>query len=252
MNPGPMSPGQSSPAGESRTNGSQTMSPPPAGAAVDADLFDAAYFTANYRNYAAQNPDRKLGFYRRLLTARLAATQPLPVLDVGCGLGAWLAHLDRHTGWQLHGTDLSAWAIERVRATLPRVDVRVASATDHPFPPQTFAAVTACDVIEHVPDRDAAAGAIATMLRPDGWFLFVVPVYDGLSGPLIRHLDRDPTHVHKHARAEWIDWAGRFFDVVDWQGTLRYLLPGGVYLHVPTRLGRRHTPAIVVLCRPRR
>jgi SAM-dependent methyltransferase len=211
--------------------------------------FDADYFATNYRNYPAQNPDRKLGFYLRLLTARLDPAAPLPVLDVGCGPGAWLTFLARHTRWQLHGTDLSAWAVEHVRQALPGVTVRSASATDAPFPPASFDAITACDVIEHVPDREAAARAIAGMLRPGGWFLFVVPVYDGLSGPLIRRLDRDPTHVHKLPRADWLRWASRHFELVDWLGTLRYLLPGSLYLHLPTRWGRHHTPAIAVLCR---
>jgi hypothetical protein len=81
--------------------------------------------------------------------------------------------------------------------------------------------------------------------------VFVVPVYDGLSGPIIRRLDRDPTHVHKWPRDRWLDWAASHFEVVDWTGILRWLTPLGYYLHVVTRLGKRHTPAILVTCRKR-
>jgi hypothetical protein len=87
------------------------------------------------------------------------------------------------------------------------------------------------------------------MLRPGGWFLMVVPVYDGACGPLIRTMDRDPTHVHKLGRGEWLAWVGRHFEVVEWWGIVRYLLPGRFYLHLPTRLGRGHTPAILVVGR---
>jgi SAM-dependent methyltransferase len=216
--------------------------------AVDT-TFDATYFDVNYRDYESQNPRWKLGFYLRVLTRHLPARRPAAVLDVGCGKGAWLAHLARHTCWQLAGSDASEWAIAGNRARLPGVDFSVASATDRPCPAGSLDAVTACDVLEHVPDRDAAAAAIFDMLRPGGYFLLVVPVYDGLAGPLIRKLDKDPTHVHKVARRDWLQWMERRFEVVAWWGVLRYLLPGRLYLHLPTRLGRAHTPAILVLGR---
>jgi SAM-dependent methyltransferase len=135
------------------------------------------------------------------------------------------------------------------RTQHPGVEFRVASATDQPYPPGSFDAITACDVLEHVPDRDAAMTAITTMLRPRGCLMMVVPVYDGLCGPIIRSLDKDPTHLHKHGRDEWLAWVGRHFEVVEWWGILRYLLPGRWYLHVPTRIARGHTPAILVVGR---
>ena len=79
----------------------------------------------------------------------------------------------------------------------------------------------------------------------------MVPVYDGLSGPIVRLLDRDPTHVHKQSRHDWLAWAGRHFNVLEWEGVIRYLLPGGHYLNVPSRALRAHTPAILVACRPK-
>ena len=79
--------------------------------------------------------------------------------------------------------------------------------------------------------------------------VMVVPVYDGLCGPLIRKMDRDPTHVHKVARGDWLAWLSRHFELMEWSGVVRYLLPGRWYLHVATRLGRNHTPAILVVAR---
>lgn len=215
-------------------------------------LFESDYFARNYRDYAAQNPRRKLDFYRRLIerwaAPPTAGTEPA-LLDAGCGLGRFLAHLAAAGGWRLHGTDLSRHALEQNRSLLPQVDFRLASATDRPYPPASFDVVTAFDVLEHVPDLEAAGDALASMLRPGGLFLFVVPVYDGASGPLIRRLDHDPTHLHKDPRRSWIDWAARRFVVLEWWGILRYLLPGGFYLHLPTRRWRAHTPAILVAAR---
>jgi hypothetical protein len=76
-----------------------------------------------------------------------------------------------------------------------------------------------------------------------------VPVYDGLSGPIIRRLDHDVTHLQKHGRDFWLRLVSRRFHVVAWQGLVRYLLPGGVYLNWPTTVFRRHTPAIAVVAR---
>lgn len=223
--------------------------------AEDAEgAFERSYFERYYRDYAAQNPPWKLRFYRRVIERHAPARRPLELLDVGCGLGRFLAFLgakdEARQSWRLHGTDLSRHAVEHDRAAYPAIDFRVAPATDRPFAAGRFDVVTAFDVIEHVEDLDAVAAAVSTMLKADGLFVFVVPVYDGLTGPIIQALDRDPTHVHARERGFWLDWAGRRFRVLAWWGMLRYLLPGGLYLHLPTRRFRRHTPAILVAARP--
>jgi SAM-dependent methyltransferase len=214
--------------------------------------FESAYFAAFYRDYAAQNPGRKLDFYRRVIERWAPPPTdggPRSLLDAGCGLGRFLSHLEAGGGWRLHGTDVSRFAIEENRQRLPGVDLRIAAATDRPYPAASFDVVTAFDVLEHVPELDAAGDALASMLRPGGLFVLVVPVYDGASGPLIRLLDRDPTHLHTWPRRDWLDWVAGRFSLLEWLGMLRYLLPGGLYLHLPTRRLRRHTPAILVAAR---
>ena len=219
----------------------------------EAPQFEAEYFAANYRDYAAQNPPWKLRFYlsviERLAPPARKEGQERRLLDVGCGLGRFLAHAAEHTSFSLAGTDLSRHAVEHNRRCWPAIDFRTASATDRPFPEGSLDVLTAFDVIEHVPDLAGVGEAAASMLRPGGLFVFVVPVYDGLSGPVIRLLDKDPTHVHKNPRRFWLDWAAQRFEVLEWWGMLRYLLPGGFYLHLPTRRGRNHTPAVLVAAR---
>lgn len=210
--------------------------------------FDAGYFADNYPSYAAQNPAKKLDFYRRVIERWAPETRPLDLLDVGCGLGRFPAFLSQDD-YRVHATDVSRWALEKNREQFPHVDFREASATETPFPDDAFDVVTSFDVIEHVPDLDGVGEAVTSMLRPGGVFVFVVPVYDGLSGPAIRLLDKDPTHVHKNPRGFWLDWAAERFRVLEWWGILRYLLPFEYYLHVPTRRFRDHTPAILVAAR---
>jgi hypothetical protein len=79
--------------------------------------------------------------------------------------------------------------------------------------------------------------------------VFVVPVYDGPLGPVVRMLDGDPTHVHKESRDFWLDWAGERFVIQEWCGVFRYLLPRGPYINWPTQALRRIAPAIAVVVR---
>jgi SAM-dependent methyltransferase len=210
--------------------------------------FEANYFAANYRDYGAQNPPRKLACYRGLVLRHADASLPRRVHDIGCALGLFLGAMP--DDWELYGSDVSEFAVARARERVPRGAFQVASAVDAPWP-EAFAAVTAFDVIEHIPDIDRVAEAVWSQLLPGGVFVFVVPVYDGLSGPIIRRLDHDVTHVNKWPRRQWLEWAAGRFEVIEWIGLARYLVAGRIYPHLSTRRWRGHTPAIGVVARRR-
>ena len=210
--------------------------------------FERDYFENTYRNYSRQNPRRKLLFYRELVE-RIAPRERTPrILDVGCAFGAFLSEVNHQ--WKRFGIDVSEFAIDRAARTLPDATFARADATDIPFA-GPFDIITALDVIEHVPSLERAASSIRSKLSPDGCFLFVVPVYDGITGPVVHALDKDETHLHKRSRGFWLRWAEERFEVVEWLGLLRYLLPGGYYVHLHTRALRRFTPAIAVVARNR-
>lgn len=216
---------------------------------IDAPAPGEEYYLQNYRHYDRQNPEHKLRYYRDRIDAYRNRSLPKRLHDLGCGPGNFLRSLD--SSWTIFGSDINAFAINRARAAMPHGTFVIgAGAVAAPFS-EPMAVVTAFDVLEHVPDLERAAAAITQQLMAGGLLVFVVPVYDGVSGPIVRLLDRDPTHVHKHSRSAWLAWARRHFDVLEWEGVLRYLLPlGGPYLNVPTRTFRAHTPAILVACRP--
>ena len=216
----------------------------------DGSQVDKQYFDLAYRDYELQNPPRKLDYYLAQIEARVPGGSK-DMLDIGCGLGSFLERANRaHPDWTLAGSDIDVQGVTTTRLRVPRATVYEASAENDPFPPASFDIVTAWDVIEHVPDLGAVASAVTQMLRPRGLFMFVVPVYDGVTGPLIRWLDKDPTHIHKQSRAEWIAWASTHFGGVEWHGVVRYLV-GRSYLHVSTSRFRGQTPAIMVAARKR-
>ena len=206
--------------------------------------FEREYFESCYRNYARQNPPRKLRFYRRLVESAVPKTGRPRVLDIGCAFGSFLGALD--PAWDRSGIDVSEFATEQASRTHPGATFVRADIGEIPLP-GPFDIITAFDVIEHVPSLDLVASVVRSRLTVGGAFIFVVPVYDGPTGPIIHLLDRDPTHVHKRSRRFWLDWAETNFVLRDWWGVTRYLLPGGFYMHVPTRVLRGLTPAIAVV-----
>jgi SAM-dependent methyltransferase len=146
------------------------------------------------------------------------------------GLGLFL---ERATGeFDCSGCEVNAHGLAEARRRAPGARLVRGSFESIPLdaPPHV---VVAWDVLEHVAELDAALDAIRDRLVPGGTLIAVVPVYDGPLGWLVRRLDRDPTHVWKWPRAEWLGALGAHgFRVVDSGGIVRKLVGGRFYLHV--------------------
>ena len=114
---------------------------------------------------------------------RRIASQPGRLLDVGCGLGYFLARA-RAAGWRVRGCDTSRFWVQEANR---RVGAPVASAgalSSAIAADERFDLITAWDVIEHVYDPVALLVDVASRLAPGGrLFLrtpnlaYVLPVY---------------------------------------------------------------------------
>lgn len=89
------------------------------------------------------------------------------VLEVGCGIGDLLAHLQDH-GCRCVGVDISPRAVEIAKARHPGLDVRVADVERDPLPEGPFDLIAFADVIGHVDDVQRAFERVRALLAPAG------------------------------------------------------------------------------------
>jgi len=131
-----------------------------------------------YDKYASSNPvERRLvaGFVGRLgeLVERSGA---LEAHEIGCGEGELAIRLAR-AGLRVRGSDASAEVIEeaRRRAAAAGVEVDYRAAPIEALEPRYDAAelIVCCEVLEHLPDPEAALATLAALARP--WLLVSVP-----------------------------------------------------------------------------
>lgn len=98
---------------------------------------------------------------------------PSTILDLGCGAG-FLSNELSERGHQVVGVDLSESSLEMARIfdTTERVWYLSADATATPFPSESFDAVCAMDLLEHVENPQAVIREASRVLKPGGLFFF--------------------------------------------------------------------------------
>jgi 2-polyprenyl-6-hydroxyphenyl methylase/3-demethylubiquinone-9 3-methyltransferase len=104
--------------------------------------------------------DERIGQHSSAGTVRL--------LDVGCGAGL-ASEAFAKFGYAVTGVDASAEAIAaaRAHASTP-IEYRVGTAEDMLRSGNSFQAVTALEIIEHVPDQRGFMATLAQLLEPGG------------------------------------------------------------------------------------
>lgn len=167
------------------------------------------------------------------------------ILDVGCGLGEFLAICEKR-GMETHGVEISSFAInkakKRIKAKLEQLD---ASRQKLPFKNNFFDAVTIFDVLEHLKTSRLILDQTFRVLKKGGILFCTTPNDQGRLGRFLeRFMPDDSTHINKKTPTGWtkeLKLSG--FDDIKIKGVIFHGLPP-----VPTlrkKMKRLNFPATI-------
>jgi len=111
-----------------------------------------------------------------LVLQRIREIRPGRVLEIGCGAGDLLSRL-AHLGCKAHGIEVSEEAFAILEKRFAGVDNPTFSFGDFQERNDTYDAVLAFEVLEHVEDDSAFLRKCAELVRPGGHLLLSVPAH---------------------------------------------------------------------------
>ena len=126
------------------------------------------------------------------------------ILDIGCGNGSILRRLRDHGYTDLHGQELSDYAIDKLREA--GINMHFGRLPNLPFADRSFDVAIASQVLEHMIRRTRFVREISRILRPGGRALIFVP--DNCLGPI-----EESEHVIKYTAATLRAFLEKTFDV---------------------------------------
>lgn len=160
------------------------------------------------------------------------------VLEVGCGTGLLLARFAEFAR-SAKGIDLSEGMLEKARER--GLDARQASATELPFPDDSFDVACSFKVLAHIPPIADALAEMTRVVRPGGHILaeFYNPnslrfVAKRLAGPLTvgRNLKEDDVYTRFDAPSDVERLTPHGMELVAARG-IRIVTPAAFALRVP-------------------
>jgi cyclopropane fatty-acyl-phospholipid synthase-like methyltransferase len=157
---------------------------------IDAEEFD--YFD---RDFVTPDERRRREFMCAAVSVRPGQT----LLDIGSGAG-WFPIAMARAGARVTALDLSARNLDRIREIEPAVHTCTGDALEPPAELGTFDWITAFEVLEHLPDPEAAVAAWKALLNPGGRIVIAVPYKEKIAYTLCIHCNRKtPVHSHLHS-----------------------------------------------------
>jgi SAM-dependent methyltransferase len=176
-----------------------------------------------YDKYGSTHPvvRRLMARFEGNMAELLKVARPSAILDVGCGEGVlteqWAQAIDgRVVGIDLDDPKLRA---EWERRSRPNLEFRTGLGDSLPYADGEFEAVTAMEVLEHVPDPEAV---LAEMSRvASRWLLVSVPrepLWRALNmarGAYLRNLGNTPGHVNHWSKRSFARLLGRYGETVE-------------------------------------
>ena len=142
---------------------------------------EACYRSDNRRKHESRNPLKRplVRRFHRDLLSMLAACPGGSLLDAGCGEGIVTRIVgDAFPRFDITGIDVEPQLLAQARQANPRAKFVQGSLSDLHFPDRAFDTVVCSEVLEHVPDPEAAlrelvrvcAGMLVMSVPREPWF----------------------------------------------------------------------------------
>lgn len=162
---------------------------------IMAEIYGEAYFYgkkySNYSNYEKMNAPRRFKSVVSFIRDNKIAGR---ILDVGCAFCFFLVEVSPYF-LELHGLDISRFAIEKAREIIPYALLEVVDIEDElPYPSEFFDCITALDVLEHTKNVEGNLRKIVSILKTGGHLIITLPV-DAWPRKFFAFLDKDKTHI---------------------------------------------------------
>jgi 2-polyprenyl-3-methyl-5-hydroxy-6-metoxy-1,4-benzoquinol methylase len=215
---------------------------------MEQQTFEKGYFNQMYEgDYDKRNPKYKFESYFNELKPFINLSSEVKLLDIGCAYGSFLNVARQYCS--VTGADISKHAVDIARNRLPGVTILHSDILGLRLD-QKFDVITCFDILEHVPQIEAALDHIKNLLSDNGILVLSVPVYDTIIGQIVMKLDKDPTHIHKNSRYWWLNLlTTNHYQILKWTGIWRYYFKDIFYLHFCSARTRSFTPAIMIICK---
>jgi len=142
------------------------------------------------------------GLHEHLVSTLYNFSHDTPILDLGCGTGAWLERLAISGFNCLTGVDENAAQFRAPHATFNRVDLNLG---DWELGGATFGLITAIELIEHLENPGNFFRNASMHLRSNGYILITTPNIHSVGCRLkflltgnLKSFDNkgDPTHIY--------------------------------------------------------
>jgi ubiquinone/menaquinone biosynthesis C-methylase UbiE len=117
------------------------------------------------------NSYRKDDFRIKYILENIDNIKKMKILDVGCGKGGMVKILSK-LGAQVHGIDISKELLKEAKK-IPLATIKTGSATNIPYPGNTFDYVISNEVIEHVPNTEKAIKEMSRVVKKGGKLILI-------------------------------------------------------------------------------